>query len=700
MKKILLLVIYLIATGCQSKVKQITIQTLEDVHTQIDSNEDSGLTDEFFVENDREFEEIEEEVPEVKKNKPKRNSYESVPTFEETNSETLRFKRKNTLIEKIVVKGGKVKVTVEDIPVPQFIDLVFSKVLNVNYTVSKEVKALKSTITLNINKPESKQQVFEVVKEILRQEGIDTHKENNTFFLSKKGKKSGSSITNYIGYGRSVDKKISDSKDIIQFVPYYYVKPKSTVGILRKAGFSTLDFYYPINGIQMIKGKAGKVRQALKLIELVDRTFLKGKNSYLVNLDYIDVSKFSKRIKDIFNIEGITVSNTLVEGGLLMSEISELNSLFVISPNESWFKKILYWKEKLDIQSEIEFQEAKVYTYKVKHRKADELATAINSILQMQSKSLGESNVTRLSSSPLQQGSSTVTADLFSNTLMMKLLPTQYKALLPFIQKLDVYPLQVMVEVTVAEVSLTDTFSLGFEYALKNNAALSGVSNLLNHAVTAVLGRDTGVSATYTSKNLGVVINAFAQKKLLNILSKPKMVILNNQTGSINVGQQIPIINSENSAEDLANSGTKSSILRNISYRNTGITLNLTPTINSDGLLTMTVSLTLSEAQLNDTSSIDSPLIVNRSLSTSLVMKSGDNVLLGGLIASNNSTTEGGVPILRDIPFVGNIFKGDSRKQVKTELIMLIRPIIIKNSRELLNYSENYETIMESIKKL
>ena len=134
--------------------------------------------------------------------------------------------------------------------------------------------------------------------------------------------------------------------------------------------------------------------------------------------------------------------------------------------------------------------------------------------------------------------------------------------------------------------------------------------------------------------------------------------------------------------------------------KNTGITVNLTPTINSDGLLTMEISLTLSEAQLNDTSKIDSTLIINRSLSTSLVMKSGDNVLIGGLISTNDSKTEGGVPYLRDIPVLGHIFKGDSRKKTKTELIMLIHPLIVKNPEELLDDTHKYKLIMKSLKNL
>jgi len=95
----------------------------------------------------------------------------------------------------------------------------------------------------------------------------------------------------------------------------------------------------------------------------------------------------------------------------------------------------------------------------------------------------------------------------------------------------------------------------------------------------------------------------------------------------------------------------------------------------------MNISIDLSEAQLNDTSGIDSPLIVNRTLKTVAIIKSGDTILIGGLISENKSKTKGGVPFLKDIPYLGNIFSNVSNKITKTELIMLIRPIIIKTSK-------------------
>ena len=129
---------------------------------------------------------------------------------------------------------------------------------------------------------------------------------------------------------------------------------------------------------------------------------------------------------------------------------------------------------------------------------------------------------------------------------MMKMTPSQHKEVLPLIEKLDALPLQVLAEVTIAEVTMTDSFNLGFEHSFKNDAANTGAT-LLSTAITSAFG-GSGFSATFTGNNLSTVINAYAEKKLLNILSKPKLLILNNETGNINVGQQVPVITSETSA--------------------------------------------------------------------------------------------------------------------------------------------------------
>ena len=284
----------------------------------------------------------------------------------------------------------------------------------------------------------------------------------------------------------------------------------------------------------------------------------------------------------------------------------------------------------------------------------------------------------------------TVTADLDTNILMLKLTPKDYKILLPFIKQLDKLPLQTLVEVTVADVDMTNTFSLGFEHAISTKSA-GLVKDILN-----VTGGGSGLGIIFKGNHLQTTINAYAAKKMLNIISKPKLLILNNKSGNINVGTQVPIITSQVSAADL-NSANKPSINQNITYKSTGIILNITPTINSNNVVTMQISITLSGAQLNDTSSINSPIIINRSLQTTAVVHSGDTILLGGLISQNKSKSKSGVPFLKNIPLIGKIFTSNSTKTTKSELIMLIRPIIIKTPQDINTQTYKFKKILKYI---
>ena len=638
--------------------------------------------------------------------------YEIVPNFEKSYANNLKLNSKQTKKEVIKLSGGDVKISVESIPINQFIDLVFSKVLHLNYTVGDAIKKLKTPISLNMSQVQPKKEVFAVVKKLLLLNGVSIRKENGVFFIYKKDKNEASKDMTgvYIGYGRSLSSKVKDDEKVLMFVPYDYINPSNSVTVFRRAGLNSLKFFYPIKGIQMMEGDAQSIRRALAMKRLIDRPYLEGKKLYLVEFQNIEVSKFTTRMKAIFASNSINVTTSPSKGGILMTQIPELNSLLVISPKRSWIDMLLYWKKKLDIKSEIS-KKQKFYTYKVKNRKADDLAKAINAVLKMKLTTITDASQVNkkaittkvrkvnLKSKTQNTSNASIVADLPTNMLMMKMTPAQHRQILPLIERLDALPLQVLVKITLAEVTMTNSFSLGFEYALKNNKAISpSTANILSGAITSTLGA-AGITASYTSKNLSTIINAFAQKKLLNILSEPRILILNNKTGTINVGKQIPTLASEASASDLTNNSTSPSILRNIKYQNTGTIVSLTPTINSNGILTMKVNITLSAGQINNTSKIDSPLIVSRALSTVLTIKSGDSVLLGGLISSNVSNNISGVPGFEDIPLVGNLFKTKDKTRDKTELIMLIQPYIIKMPQDLGEKTQKYRKMLSMLNK-
>ena len=707
-----------ITTGCvENELHAPSVKNMRDATLKVNNDGDVSLKKSYTYKDGTKSSATEEVSTNSKKKETK--EYEVVPDFEQENLKNITIKEeKNRLKDKIKVYGNKVKISVEEIPVNEFIDLVFGQVLKLNYTTSKEINTMDNPITLNMSEEQSKQEVFEVISKLLSFEGIQIKKEDGVLFISQKagadGKTSIAGI--HVGYGYKVSRNISDDETIIQLLPYRYISPREAIKFIDFAGISTKYVSYVFFGknFGMLKGKASDVKKAIKIVRLVDRPSLEKKKTYLVNLQNIDVEIFTKRVTDILETNGVQVGEGPQDLGIVLSPIVELNSLLVISPKQNWIDMVLYWKKKLDIESETT-KEPKFYTYKVKNRKADELAEAINSVItiklstnkKIQKKSIkstatnnnANSNtsnnankqiIPKQTISSSKKTSQSVMFDLPTNTLMMQLLPSEYRQLLPLIEELDALPLQVLVEVTLAEVTLTDSFALGFEYTLTN----SGTNSLASAAIGAAFG-GSGFAGTYNSSKLDATINALAENKLLSIMSKPKILILNNETGSINVGSQIPIVSSETSANDIG--GTQPSILRNISYQSTGVIVGLTPTINSNGILTMNVNLTLSEAQLNDTSSIDSPLIVNRTLSTALILKDGETVLLGGLISKNKSSSEGGVPFLKDVPWIGTLFKTQSEKIVKTELIMLIKPFIIHNPEQMTKSTNKYKSMLKTL---
>ncbi|MEA3522907.1 MAG: hypothetical protein U9R50_08015, partial [Campylobacterota bacterium] len=631
------------------------------------------------------------------KNK-KQASFEKLPNFEKQSIKEVMAKQdKNKKAQAIKIIGDNAQVSVEAIPINEFIDLIFSEVLKLNYTVTQEIRTLKDPITLNMTQAQKKQQLFDVTQKLLAMHNVQIIKENDLLFISKQDKKKTTSqLETYIGFGRELISNIQDSEDILMFVPYMYATPSNSTNILRMAGISKARFYYPAKNIQMIQGTAGEIRRALKVIKLIDRPYYEDKIFGLVNLDYIDVVDFQTRIKDIFQVNGIPMANTPQEVGLLVKPIKEINTLLVVSPKQSWIEMLMYWKRKLDTQAQIESeQQAYLYMYKVRNRKADELAEALNDILSLEATLTPEptkTNIKIVPKSSLKEEKKikqSVSFDLATNTLMLSMLPQEYKTLLPIIEKLDVLPLQTLIEVTIAEVDMTDTFKLGFEWTLRNNG-LDVINSLI------ATGGGSGLGVTFNSANLDATINAYAEDKLLDIVSRPRILVLNNETGNINVGTQVPIISSEASAADIPTA----SVMRNVSYRTTGVTVGVTPTINSKGILTMKIDLSLSEAQTNDTSDIDSPIIVTRDLSTTSVIRSDETIMIGGLISRNNSETISGIPYLRDIPWIGALFSSSSKKVTKTELIMLIHPVIINSPQEMKEETREFRSILKSIQSI
>ena len=400
--------------------------------------------------------------------------------------------------------------------------------------------------------------------------------------------------------------------------------------------------------------------------------------------------------------------------GLFLQELPELQSILVISDKDEWVNQLLYWRDKFDSLTALG-DSPRMFVYQVKNRKADEivsLVTGVNSAKATNETSSATSSsststntaTTTAAKTPSKTNTPTssggglindvkIVADTNTNSLIIYTSPERYREIETILQSIDTLPRQVMVEVTIAELTLTDKLSYGLEWYLKHDG--SSFSGSLQTVGNLGLGSSGLTGSIFKSTaDFSALINAFAQKNQINILSRPKLVVLDNQEATINVGTEVPILTSQTTASSTTTTDTATT--QSVQYRTTGVILVVKPTVNSGGVLTLAINQSVSEAQTNNLSSISSPLILNRSINTNVVLRSGESVMLGGLISENKSSGNNRVPLFGDIPLLGNLFKTTSNSSTKTELVVLVKPVIIESLADYSTLSQAMGTISES----
>jgi len=248
--------------------------------------------------------------------------------------------------------------------------------------------------------------------------------------------------------------------------------------------------------------------------------------------------------------------------------------------------------------------------------------------------------------------------------------------LLGILKELDQPAKSALIEVTVAEIDITDANQLGVEWTL--NPLSTGNGTVLAQTAGGLGLQPGGLSVNFlnSASQIKASLNAMVSNKKGKILSTPRIMARNGEQASISVGDQVPIITSQLSNANTQVAGT-SGTLQTIQYLPTGVILKVKPVIHSGNRIELEVSQEVSSASVTNTGVSSSPTISTRKVDTKLSIRDGATVLLGGLMQSNDSKNDTGVPFLKDIPGLGQLFRTNNDSLQKTELIVLITPYII-----------------------
>jgi len=272
-------------------------------------------------------------------------------------------------------------------------------------------------------------------------------------------------------------------------------------------------------------------------------------------------------------------------------------------------------------------------------------------------------------------------ADTVRNMIVFQGDAQSWRALQGVLARLDQPARQVLIEVTVAEVTLTDELTHGVEWALRN-ISVEGMSGPLTALADNATAGGLRWAALSSSGQVRATLNLFAKDSRVTILSTPRILVKSGEAASIDVGTEVPIITSQATAPDLPNNGNQSSILQSVQYRKTGTLLDIEAVVHSGQRVDLKISQEVSEAVQTDTSEISSPSILSRSLRTVLSLADGQSTLLGGLISSSRADGKSKVPLLGDIPLLGRAFQNRTKSSVRTELLLLITPYVLEDSTQ------------------
>lgn len=619
--------------------------------------------------------------------KPSLSDLPKPPSFEKR-IEVKEFPLRKPLDPKsLTMARGPVMINVEKMPLPDFIIYALGETLKVPFVMDQKVMDSKEVVTLSMPEPLPPDRAMEILLGLFEKYNLFVEERAGALYILHKPPEAKQPFI--IRMGREIPES---PEQILQVIPLRYIRFPEVEGLLREMYKTGIQIRpYPRENVLLLYGQASQAKPLIEFIETFDVPYLHEKKISIIKLTYWQIDEFIKQISQIMEGLGISIAKTFRDPGILFIPVKPLGSLLVIAPDDASLQYVVQWKEKLDTP-EAAGAEERPFIYTPKYTKASDLVKSLKNLYggapALSSQPVAPPPPTPTTRppatptpslaptpSPPIQSPLKISSDDHKNIIMVIATPSEYKNILSLLTELDVPPRQVLIEATVAELTLRDELKYGLEWYFRNKM-LQG-----DYSLRTIFGIPTGgpgfvYQFISDSEKFNVLINAFALADKVNILSTPRLMVLDNQEATIQVGMDIPIITGEVTAGDVTQA--QPSILRNIQYRNTGIILRVKPTINTEGLLTLNISQEVSEMGSNPPG-INSPTILMRKVNTTVVAAEDETVVLGGLISESKTYTVSKVPILGDIPLLRTLFKTTSKDDKKTELIIFLKPNIITN---------------------
>lgn len=625
--------------------------------------------------------------------------------------------------EPIRFLGQDVSLNFEKAPLSEVMHAILSDILGLDYVVENPVKG---EVTLRTRTPVPREQLLVVLESLLKANNIIMIRGSDDRYLitgAQQGNRLSPTLANPNSTGAGYSTVV---------IPLQYISAAGMAEIL--APVADDNSFVRVDGsrnLLVMAGTRGQVEGWLDMVSTFDVDLLKGMSVGLFPLENSTVEEVHQALTGLLGQEGKDL-NHLVR----IIPVNRLNSLLVVTPRSHYLDTLGTWIKRLDAAPASNF-EKRLFVYPVQNTTATRLADLLGQIyasdgfdgglggnlgsgvprdqggvapgLSQQSIGGGSTSVAGASSGSssgggkgpklqgfankeaLSQGQQQyllddvrVVADEENNALLIYATGKNYRKIEAALNKLDVVATQVIIEASILEVTLSDELKFGLEWTFKN-----GIGNNYNGTGLLTNGNNTvptvlpgfSYSVTNSAGDISAILNALAKESLVNVISTPSVMVLDNHTAYIHVGDQIPILTNSSVSSD-GNRATQS-----FEYRDTGVKLSVRPSVNAGGLVTMDVEQSVTNVGEVDTAT-EQTTFLERNINSRVAVRSDESVVLGGLIQERATNGSSGLPLLHEIPVLGALFGVDEETNRRTELLVIITPRVIYNETELRNVSD------------
>ena len=482
---------------------------------------------------------------------------------------------------------------------------------------------------------------------------------------------------------------------ILQITPLTYISPQAALQVVQPLLAPDGEVRTLVgNGTLAISGSESQLQRINELLFLIDADPFQNQGIHLYQLFNANAVEVADELAEILLlIEGTTPAYQ-VRG------IERINAILVTAPATRGFEEISRWIQILDADGQEQVEQ--LFQYQVNNLIATELAETLSNVFEdddnneaLAIPNRGNDNspsdveVVEVADDVAATATTTavsanlrvkIVADEATNSLLIRSTARDYRQLLTTINQLDAVPLQVMINAVIAQITLSDATKFGVDWS--RIAANSAVDTISTDTSTSFVPQ-SGLGGLLFTKSfidgasqVDATLNAIAINNDVQLLARPSLTVANNQEGDIQIGSQVPV----EQGQSLGNAGISTT---NIQYRDTGIVLSITPQINNDGIVNLIIRQELSSVDGGATGVNNNPVFNNQEINTTVVVRDGENVVLGGLIQTDTENLNSGVPGLNRVPLLGRLFSYQQETTERRELFIVLRPEIINLNAEI-----------------